>query len=189
MKINFKNIRMGAFAYPQAKRRGLRYSHAGFSLIETIVAIGVILTGLVAVLVLLNQGIRSVRVAESRLIASNLAQEAIEIIVNIRDTNWLANQNWRTNLPATTAGIVSYNSTAVNEVAPNSFCMSLIGGTYAHGAPPCNTIFNRHVEIIDRTENISGTDVNFIEIRAIIEWSQGGSTRSINVIDHLYDWK
>jgi len=180
---------MGVFAYPEAKGRGLRYSHAGFSMIETIVAIGVILTGLVAVLVLLSQGIISVRVAGDRLVAANLAQEAIEVVVNIRDTNWLANQNWRTNLPATTAGIVSYNSTAVNIVTPASFCMNLVGGVYLHGAPPCNTIFNRHVEIIDRTEDIGGTSVSYIEVRAVVDWTQGNNSRSITVIDHLYNWK
>ena len=164
-------------------------SESGFSMIETIVAIGVILTGLISVMALLSQGFRSVRVASDRLVASNLTQEAIEVVINIRDTNWIADQGWLTNIPFTTTGIVNYNSTDVNIVAPSSFCINLVGGVYIHGAPPCNTLFERHVEIIDRNEDIDGNSVDYIEVRAIVEWTQGSITRTVTAVDHLYDWR
>lgn len=162
----------------------------GFTLLEAIIAIGVILTGLVGILVLAGQSGRSIRAANDRIIAAHLAQEAIEVVVAIRDTNWLRRQNWRDNIPATTQGIVDYSSTAVATVVePASYCLSLVGGVYQHQPPPCNTLFRRHLEIIERSELINGTPVNYVELRAIVEWTQGRIARSITAVDHLYDWR
>lgn len=165
-------------------------SPAGFTMLETVVAIGVILTGLVGVLVLASQNARSVRVANDRIVAAHLAEEAIEVVIAIRDSNWLSRQSWRTNLPSTTQGIVDYSSSAVTVAAdPASYCLSLVNGAYVHQPPPCNTLFRRHLEIIERSELINGTPVNYVELRAIVEWTQGRVARSITAVDHLYDWR
>lgn len=162
----------------------------GFTFIETLVAIAVILTGLVGALVLVENSTRSIRVADDRMVAAHLAQEAVEVVVNIRDTNWLMDQGWRTNLPATTQGIVDYNSTDITETADsNNYCISLIGGLYAHGTPPCNTPFSRHVEVIERSESINGAPVDYIEVRTVVEWQDAGTTRSVTAVHHLYDWR
>lgn len=183
-----EDIRMGAFALPKPRAK-VRYSHAGFSFLETIVAIGIILVGLVGVIILMGQSIRSIRVAGDRIVATQLAQEAIEVVVNIRDTNWLSSQPWRTNIPSTSQGIVDYNSTQVFEtINTENYCLSLIGDIYTHQTPPCNTQFKRHVEIIDKTEIIGVTSVDFIEVRGIVEWSDGTLTKSVNIVNHLYDW-
>lgn len=168
----------------------LNNSRAGFTLIEAIVAIGIIFVGLVGVLVLLNQSVRSIRVTKSRMVAAHLAQEAIEVVVAIRDSNWAASQGWRTNIPSTTQGIVDYSSTAVTTTAnPANYCMSISGNIYTHGLPPCNTPFLRHVKIIDRTDTMSGTSTPFIEVRSIVSWTDTGTTRTITVVDYLYDWR
>ncbi len=163
----------------------------GFTLMETIIAIGIVFVGVVGVLILLSQSARSIRAAENRLVAAHLAQEGIEVIVAIRDSNWAANQGWRTNLPATTQGIVNYSSNAVTTTGnPSNYCLSTVSNVYQHATPPCNTIFSRHIELYDRTDVISGNSVPYIEVRSIVTWSDsGGPTRTITAVDHLYDWR
>ncbi len=162
----------------------------GFNLLETIIAIAVILVGVVGVIILMGQSARSIRVASNRIIASHLAEEAIEVVVNIRDTNWIKGNGWRTNIPSTTKGIVDYSSTSVTETNnPANYCLSLVDDFYIHQEPPCNTIFKRHVEVSEKSETIGGEAVDFIEVRAVVEWSQQGEDRSITLVNHLYDWK
>ncbi len=162
-------------------------ANRGFSFIETIVSIGIILVGLVGVITLMGQSIKSIRVAGSRIVATQLAQEAVEVVINIRDTNWLSSQDWRTNIPSTTRGIVDYDSSEVKEtINPENYCLSLVNDIYIHQIPPCNTIFKRHVEIINDQD--FDDSVDYIIVKGIVEWTEGGITRSINVVNHLYDW-
>ena len=62
---------------------------AGFTLIEVIIALAVIVTGLVGALVLATSNYRASRDNISRVFAANLARSAVEAVRNTRDTNWL----------------------------------------------------------------------------------------------------
>ena len=74
----------------------------GFTLLETIVAVGLITVGLISALALISSSLFYVSSIEDRLIAANLAGEGIEIVRNIRDNNWLQNPTdptkWNLNL-------------------------------------------------------------------------------------------
>jgi prepilin-type N-terminal cleavage/methylation domain-containing protein len=61
----------------------------GFTLVETIVAIYVLLIGIVGAMSLAQQNISAIGISRDRLIATNLAQEGIELIRNKRDTNYI----------------------------------------------------------------------------------------------------
>ena len=175
---------------PKADQPWAEKANQAFTLLETMIAIGVIITGIVGVLILVEQSLRSIRVADNRIIASHLAQEAVEVVVNVRNTNWVSRVGWRTGIPSLTQGIVDYDSTQVSQaVNPANFCISLVAGIYEHGTPPCDTIFSRHLEITDMNEDISGNSVDFIEVKAVVEWSQEGIDRSVTIVDHLYDWR
>jgi prepilin-type N-terminal cleavage/methylation domain-containing protein len=67
----------------------------GFSIPEVIVAIAMIVLIIVSATNLLISSIRANSTNINRLIAYNLAQEALEGIRNIRDGYWLNNQYWR----------------------------------------------------------------------------------------------
>lgn len=62
-------------------------SSSGLGLIETVIAIGVLIITSGAALALTNASIRNHVLATERTTANQLAQEAIEIVKNIRDTN------------------------------------------------------------------------------------------------------
>jgi len=63
----------------------------GFTLIELLITISVVSVGIVGALVAIQQGIVAIDYAKNRLTGAMLAQEGVEILKNIRDTNLLEN--------------------------------------------------------------------------------------------------
>ncbi len=76
-----------------ATRYTLR-GNAGFTLIETFVAITVLLMAIAAPLTLASQGLSASRIARDQVTATYLIQEAVEYIRNARDTNTLSGNSW-----------------------------------------------------------------------------------------------
>lgn len=79
------------------KRRALK-DKAGFTLIEVITVLLVVSVGMIGVLSLIVQNIQSQSLNKNTLVAYQLAQEGVELIRQVRDTNWRAGNDWRTNL-------------------------------------------------------------------------------------------
>lgn len=61
----------------------------GFTLLETIIAIGIIATAVIAIMTMSLQLFKASETFSSQFIASNMAREAIEVVRQVRDTNWL----------------------------------------------------------------------------------------------------
>lgn len=76
------------------KRKDVR----GQSLLETIVALALILMGLVPLVLLGTTMVRAASQVENKTIAVELAREGIEVVRNKRDNSWLQNADWRTDL-------------------------------------------------------------------------------------------
>jgi len=65
-----------------------------FSIIEVLVGIFVFSLGLVAVFMLLSSSMTLNELNKNKILASNLAREQIELLRNIRDTNYQRLQPW-----------------------------------------------------------------------------------------------
>lgn len=74
--------------------RGKLKTARGFTIIETLVAIAVLMLALVGPFYAVQSALTSAYVARDQLIASSLAQEGIEYIRGIRDNNFLNNRTW-----------------------------------------------------------------------------------------------
>ena len=68
-----------------------KHKKNAFTLLELIVSIFVISVGILGAYILYSQIISFSEVSKARLTAAYLAQEGIEIVRNIRDTNWVIN--------------------------------------------------------------------------------------------------
>jgi prepilin-type N-terminal cleavage/methylation domain-containing protein len=67
----------------------------GFTIIETLVAITILMISIAGPLTIANQAITSAVTAKNQMIATGLAQEALEYINNIKDNNLVTGQtNW-----------------------------------------------------------------------------------------------
>jgi len=69
-------------------------SNNGFSILEIIIAIFIIVLGLISVLSLIMQNIQVQYINKNMLIASQLAQEGVELVRNVRDNNWQKGYDW-----------------------------------------------------------------------------------------------
>lgn len=75
----------------------------GFTIIEIIVAIFVLTVGIIAAYIAVQSPLHYANVYKDQLFASYLAQEGVELVRNIRDTDWLqgfAPDDWKVGLVA-----------------------------------------------------------------------------------------
>lgn len=83
------------------------YSNKGFTFLETLIAIFVLMVGVLGALIVVESIAFSARFNASKLAATYLAQEGIELVRNKRDSNWLAGVPWDSELPVgTTTGLL-----------------------------------------------------------------------------------
>lgn len=131
----------------------------GQGLLELIVAIGIIIAGVVATLTLVISSIQAGRKSADKIIASNLAREGIEIVRNIRDSNWITTgSNWDDGLisgtdPTAIPIIDNTNATSL-DFTPSNFGAVCVGGK-----PDCTKIYKSDSYYIQRSDpsNLSET--------------------------------
>jgi len=153
----------------------------GFTIIEAIVAIFILTVGIIACSILADQVFRSASTAKDRLIAVNLAQEGIEVIRNIRDNSWLAlDPTWKDDLPAGDWK-VSYDSAGVTAYVDDE-CLKVDADGFYNYSFGTDTTFQRKIII----SHISDSEM---KVEAIVYWVTRGTSKSINIVEYLYDWK
>ena len=70
----------------------------GFTIVEMLVAISILLIGVLGPLGVASRGISDGIYAKNQIAATYLAQEAMEVFINTRNTNLLLNQKWLTGI-------------------------------------------------------------------------------------------
>jgi len=152
----------------------------GFSMIEVIVALFILSLAVIGSFILIQQTLIGASANQMRLTASYLGQEGLEIVRNIRDTNWLKGQTWTTNLGVggseQEADYLS-NSLAASQ---NRYFNIDSNGFYTYGSGT-NTKFKRKIFV---TQEAGG----YLKVRVRIEWQERGKDYSLEVIDFLYNW-
>ena len=154
---------------------------AGFTLVETIVATGVIVVALVSSLALINSSLVSASNFSDRLIASNLEAEGIEVVRNIRDNNWLQNLSWNNGLSDGDYN-VAYNSLSLTTFSDTPLKLNSSNGIYDYSVSGDQTIFKRRISI----SNLSSYEIKVV---STVSWQRRSRSYSITVEDHLFSWK
>lgn len=76
-----------------------KIKNSGFTLIETLVAVTILTLGIVGPLELAYRSISYTKLSQNQIVASYLAQEGVELVRHIRDTNKINGEpNWLKNL-------------------------------------------------------------------------------------------
>lgn len=159
----------------------MRKKH-GFSLVEVIIAVAIIITGLISVVALINSSVSGIRINKSRTIAASLAQEGLEVVRNIRDNNWLAYKrsigNWRDGLANGTYR-VQYNTEALLVFSSTPLQLDSNGFyQYDSGAP---TLFYRRIIIETINDNQFKTTCE-------ITWKENNRDNVLSVETRFYNW-
>jgi len=163
-------------------------NNRAFTLVELMAAMVVISIGLVGVGNIITQILVQSRYISSKLVAAYLAQEGLEIVRNIRDTNWLTPGNqWNSNLIGDGTGTVQYDSSAVN-FGPNS-----IDDTGARlKLDPTNQFYN-HTTGVDtpfyRLITISQISPTELEVKCQVKWIDMGIAHTVTAVEDLYKWR
>jgi len=159
----------------------LNKNNKGFTLLETIVATGVIAVGLVSSLTLINNSLILSFSFQDRLIAANLAAEGIEVVRNIRDNNWLKSLSWNNGLSDGNYN-VSYSSLSLIPYSDVPLRLNSSNGIYDYSSGSDQTIFKRIISI---------TNLSAYEMRVVstVNWQRRNRSYSITVEDHLFNWK
>jgi len=155
-----------------------------FTLIETIAAIFVLTVGILATSFLISYLISASSISSQKLIAAYLAQEGIEIVRNIRDTNFLSGRNWNYGL---TCGSGCFNFDYRSQTIPdNTNCsgknyLSLVSNFYQCSfSSPIN--LQRKVTI-SQISNPEG-----LKVVVEVSWKERGRPHSLKVQANLYNW-
>ncbi len=151
----------------------------GFTLLEVIVAIFVIMVGITGTLGIIQQGISYTQLSSSRLVANYLAQEGIEIVRNIRDTNWLEENPWSDGIPSGNWEADYNDSTLTSWSSQGRFLNIDNKGFYSYssGSP---TKFKRKITI--------AKDTDILKISVQVEWQERGRDYQVTVQENLYKW-
>jgi len=164
----------------------------GFTLLEIIIAISILSIGIVGSIGLINRTISLGFAVNKQLTAAYLAQEGMEIIHNIRHTNWIEDGVPALSPVAWDAGLadgdscVNYNSTSLIipciGAARNLYIFDDgIKLNYTHTPSSEGTVFSRYINIAHLPD---GADT-YMLVKSIVEWDTG----SIQAEERLYDWK
>jgi prepilin-type N-terminal cleavage/methylation domain-containing protein len=157
---------------------------SGFTLIESMIAIALIVSGITGLMVLVNRSMGFANLAFNQLTAANLAQEGIELVRNIRDNNWMNNIDWLTGLSTGTYQI-DYLDGKLIDLAEREwqplFFNEDVGYTYIY-ASGGETFYYRKIEL-----NLIGN--NELVVKSIVTWSaKGGKNFETIAEDHLFNW-
>jgi Tfp pilus assembly protein PilV len=183
-------------------------TNKGFTLIETMVAVMILMTAIVGPLAIASKGLSTSLIAKDQLTAFYLAQDAIEYTRFIRDTNRLESKPWLAGLDGTVNGHTNSGSAGgvCTSTDGSQSCLidSIMDTTASCGAPLCSTaldydstnnwfsytsgsgsIFTRTVAIINTPAHPDEADVT-----VTVSWHDvGGVARSVAEREELYNWQ
>ncbi len=158
----------------------------GFSIVEVIVAASIVAMGFIGVISLSTQNTQIHLTNRNVLVASQLAQEGMELIRNIRDSNWLEGKSF-------TEGIVpdvnpyfslDYTRGRFSIASPNDPLSRLYldgNGYYAHLLSGTPTQFYRYFTVANNGNNL--------EASCIVSWREREKQKNYQAKTMLYDWK
>lgn len=171
-----------------------RSASSGFTLVETLVAIAVLVVVVMGTMTAVQGGISSHIFSKNQIIAFYLAQEGFEQIRNIRDENRINNVNWLTGLAALSsdpcafgqACTVSPVESAIPVRCPSvgscpKLRQSSTTGFYGYDSNWAETVFRREI-------TLTSINANEISITVTVDWSKGAVTRQFKARENLFNW-
>ncbi len=168
------------------KRKARIYSNlfskggGGFTLLETIIAVGMVVVGLTTALALLGTSVSAVTIVRERITAANLVQEGVEVTRNIRDNNWLQNLPWDQGL-SNGDYQAEWDSLSLSPYAGNPILFDAASNIYGYTTG----------DLTPYVRKITITNVSPIEIMAevTVSWALRDKNYTAAAEDHFFNWK
>jgi type II secretory pathway pseudopilin PulG len=176
---------------------------SGFTILEVTVVVFIMAIGLVGILSLGNQNIQVQYINKNNVIASQLAQEGLELVRNKRDTNWLRKEDWEHSsstgsrldiLPGKISGSGSSAIYTIDAVTGEIYSsITGINDTkallylnnyklYTHQSTSTSTPFSRIITV--GNESTASTSIT-----CLVQWKRGTNTYNFSAQTVLYNWR
>ncbi len=162
-------------------------SGAGFSLIEVVCALFIVSVGLGGISGLVHQSLQAESINENRLIASQLAQEGLELTRNIRDDNWLGSEKWYEGIENPEERVVKLkldyqgNREMVDDI-DEGVLQTNDEGYYVHDSDLPDSKFKRIITL--EKETSASTTAS-----CLIKWKDRGRNFTYVADTIFYDWR
>lgn len=162
----------------------------GFTLLEMMVSLFLITVGVMGIFLVINRTLILMTPSSSKVIAAYLTQEGIEIVRNIRDSNWIEQQTnpavpWNDGL---TAG--DYQADYNNQPPLDSWKgptveashLKFDNNTHVYSYDSGDyTKFNRRI-------NIESLGPNSLKVTVTVYWGEKGKDYFHTAQEILYNW-
>lgn len=168
-------------------------SVSGFTLVETLVAIVVLLLAIVGPYQIATRSLFAAGLARDQITAYYLAQEPIEYLRNLRDRNGLlANGAWLNGLSDCISPNKCYIDTfnESTDVCGDGLCATPLSyfptpGVYAYAGVGTQqqSQFTRVTQMTQINGNIE------YAIAVTVSWSRGGINRTFTIREHIFNWQ
>lgn len=158
----------------------------GFTIVETLVAISVLMIAIAGPLVVASKGLTGTNLSKDQMIAAYLAQESMEAVKNIRDNNLYNGYDWLSGLSSCTRN-APCDVSAIDGTSNNPSILSGCNGTspcpiyletngYGHvnGAGAVATKFSRYTYIHDtQTYATACSSADECGVAVEVYWNEG----------------
>ncbi len=168
----------------------------GFTLVETMVAITILLISVVGPMSAIGRSLSQIGIARDQMIAINLAQEGVEVVRQRRDSNMLARWNESTPTTLWSAGIASgVNTYIIDSTATTPLILCTCTASqqiirqdavglyhqYSAASTVTATKFSRVVSIADTVTDREK------KVTSTVTWrTSGGINKSVTVSQSIF---
>lgn len=164
----------------------------GFTLLETLFAILILTTGFFSTFSLLRKSISTTTTSVNQLISTNLAQEGIEIVRNIRDSQYVTGNSWAEVLSSLSNGSCSgceadIESTSLS-VLDRYLKIDSVTNRYQYASGE-GTLFKRKINI-NQGQGVCSEISNpndCIKIDVEVSWQERGQEFNFGAEDYIYN--
>jgi prepilin-type N-terminal cleavage/methylation domain-containing protein len=176
------------------------HTRKGFTLLETLVAVSVLMIAITATFTAAQSGLSAAIEAKDQVVAFYLAQEAVESVRNVRDENAINTRNWLFGISETVSDPCYFGKACTFDPPTRAFTacpsgpgtctnlrqdtdtQSLTYGMYGYTGGWSATNFNREI-------SFTSISSNEVLISVTVTWTKGLTTRSFRVRESLHNWQ